>query len=115
MKTVARQGLGLPGGSKTENSVLLSSVMRTSDGVYYEELPDLPVATDNFCMTVIDEDSLFIGGGLTQDGSTAAAYLFSKATQEWTSVGNLPGGSREESACGVARYSDGSLKVGMGV
>ena len=99
------------GGSRNNNQDFLGSVIQTLDGVFYEYLPSLPVATDNFCLTIIDNERLFVAGGATAEGRTASAYLFSTDTNEWTRVDDMPGGQRDQSGCGVARYVDGSLKV----
>ncbi len=157
----AEWGLVMAGGSRNRPTEFLKTVKATKDGSNFEDLPDLPVATDNSCMAVVDPNTLFVAGGTTEQGHTAHAYFFSRiaqvsvlnykeppschlgqgrsgnpiplrtlhpsldprspmlgpkrptavlySIQEWHDLGEMPGGARDRSVCGLVRYPNGDL------
>ncbi len=78
----AEWGLVMAGGTDSGEDTFYDSVLTTADGASFgTDVPDLPVGTDNACLVVVDAERLFFAGGVTEGGSTADAYLFSRATQ----------------------------------
>ncbi len=72
-------------GGRNESSTL-KSVMRTKDGIFFEELPDLPVGSIEACLVIINDTHLFLAGGL---GASTMTYMFDGS--EWFEAGLLPG------------------------
>ncbi len=76
-------GLVITGGMSEEYSSRLDSVLVTRDGSSFEELPPLPVAKAEHCLAIIDEQTLFVTGGLDAEGERAKdAYIYRRV--EWS-------------------------------
>ncbi len=67
-------------------STTISSVVKTTDGVYFEALPGLPTGRRAGCLIVINSTHLFVAGGT---GASAMTHIFDG--DEWIEAGNLPG------------------------
>ncbi len=90
-------GLVMSGGYGL-NGALLDTVLRTGDGAAFEALPPLPEPRTYHCLAIIDEDTLFVGGGFpTLDG----AYVFRRSEGMWTALPDMPR-QRELHACQAA-------------
>ncbi len=85
--------------------------MRTTDGVYFEELAPLPEPKSLPCLTIVDDQTLFLAGGFTDISATAEAYLYRYGSDVWELAGQMPGGAREALGCGVVTRSDGTKEV----
>jgi hypothetical protein len=53
----------------------VDAVISTKDGVNFASLPTLPAAVTHHCMVIIDDQTLFVGGGLLESGPSDKAYL----------------------------------------
>ena len=70
-------GLVMAGG---QNRYLLNSVETTHNGETFAFMPDLPYANRDSCLTIIDNDMIFVSGG--QEGPKDT-WIFSTFGSSW--------------------------------
>jgi hypothetical protein len=85
-----------------------NTMVITSDGNEFEDLPSLPENIDSHCLVVIDANRLLVCGGYTEGNAYSnAAYMFDKKElDKWTKLPEMPTGRRRHS-CGVVRDGAG--------
>ena len=103
-------GLVVAGGWN-ENALPQSSVEQTLNGANFNDLPQLPLNLYGHCLSIVDDNTLFLTGGTTEDGfdnnTSTQTYLYTKNRGMWDRVADMPTG-RKYHSCGVVRNRDTS-------
>ncbi len=68
---------------------------------------------ENACLVVVNETTLFFAGG-SNGTYQASAYLYSSVSKTWSYIGEMPGGARAFSACGLVSGRAGHRVVVAG-
>ena len=79
------EGFGLVMAGGYDNGTYLNSVIVTKDGSTFETLDSLPIPTDLGCLTVVDQTTLLLSGGIYyryRDLDQALSYDI--PTDTWT-------------------------------
>ena len=72
----------MAGGTNDGGSLSLAETTRDG-GQSTALLRPLPRTVEQFCLVVIDDDRIFVAGGL---GAAYEAYVYAKSSDSWTSV-----------------------------
>ena len=81
---------------------MIDRVERTVDyGLTFEELAPLPYDLIQHCLKIVDEDSLFVVGGMySSDTSRREAFMYRFSTDRWTALNPMSQG-REGMTCSL--------------
>ena len=81
---------------------MIDRVERTVDfGSTFEELAPLPYEMMQHCLKIVDEDSLFVVGGMySSDTSRREAFMYRFSTESWTALNPMTHG-RKGLACSL--------------
>ena len=86
-RTLVKMEVGCVNFPRTGNHATLCQLFYhpfTQDGGQTTTLlRQLPRTVEQFCLVVIDDDRIFVAGGL---GAAYEAYVYTKSTDAWTSV-----------------------------
>jgi hypothetical protein len=60
------------------NGSKVAEAYSTKDGSKFDQLTSIPVATQNLCLVIVDDDTLFMAGGNTNSGRSKGVFVYSK-------------------------------------
>ena len=76
-------GLVMAGGRSCcngDSSFTISTVETTKNGETFGSLPDIPEEDEHSCLVIIDDDRIFMCGGVR---GSSLSYIFSQSANSW--------------------------------